>query len=306
MEFTANDQIQQYYNYTCLSERNIQLMRRKILYKKEQYCNHFASVIKNTTELNEKLNPKLVINAGNLRDVLHDEAFLQIPYDYVMKIVFDLEQSIFSRRNTLNGLTRKIQFQRKQYNTLLMKIFTYNFEINNSKYTEGKKEALAASLKTNRCEASLRIARNVQNCLLQIGKFLFKDNLCNNTSLEFLKQNIQEQIILIHKTVKIGRPVIADVLALNKELKKLTNTFRINRKRNMRSLAECKLIMLKERSAIANGSMEEIDPKMWSLRFKSMTPSMEAFQNEKENLQVKIEDLKQAFLSRNEANVHLG
>uniref|UniRef100_A0A182NLT7 Uncharacterized protein n=1 Tax=Anopheles dirus TaxID=7168 RepID=A0A182NLT7_9DIPT len=108
---------------------------------------------------------------------------------------------------------------------------------------------------------------------------------------------IQEQTQLIRKTTVIGRSVIDKVISLNNDLKKSTVGFNVNRAHNLKSLTYHKTILTKERAAITNASMNEIDPKRWKSRYDSITPSMEALQQEKEHLHQTIEDLKHTSLS---------
>uniref|UniRef100_A0A182X100 Uncharacterized protein n=1 Tax=Anopheles quadriannulatus TaxID=34691 RepID=A0A182X100_ANOQN len=89
-------------------------------------------------------------------------------------------------------------------------------------------------------------------------------------------------MVLIRKTTLIGRSVIDKVISLNKELKKSTVGFNMDRAHNMKSLKYHKSILTKERTAITSASMGDIDPKRWPSRYDSITPSMEALQIEQE------------------------
>uniref|UniRef100_A0A182WM85 Uncharacterized protein n=1 Tax=Anopheles minimus TaxID=112268 RepID=A0A182WM85_9DIPT len=213
MDWTANDRISQYYNYICLSERNLELARLKTLSDKACHAEHFANVEKELLNLNETLKRKLTINESNIRNVIQQDWFLEIPSEYM------------------------------------------------------------------------------------------QDNLCNDRSLTALKQAINEQKTLIRKTTVIGRSVIDKVMSLNKDLKKSTIGFNIDRARNMKSLVYHKTVLTKERTAIRNASMEEIDRKRWESRYAAITPSMVALEKEKERLHNTIENLKHTSLTVWEAKI---
>uniref|UniRef100_A0A182FYJ2 Uncharacterized protein n=1 Tax=Anopheles albimanus TaxID=7167 RepID=A0A182FYJ2_ANOAL len=85
---------------------------------------------------------------------------------------------------------------------------------------------------------------------------------------------------------------------------KLTVNFTARRNRNAKALAEYKSIMTKERSAIVNASMEEVNTKQWSARYISITPSMEIMKQQEDNLQENIENLKQNCFTACEEDVH--
>uniref|UniRef100_A0A182XRB7 Uncharacterized protein n=3 Tax=gambiae species complex TaxID=44542 RepID=A0A182XRB7_ANOQN len=76
MDWTTNDKLSQYYNYTCLSERNLELARLKTLSEKESHAEHFTSVEKDLLNLNETLTRKLTINESNIRNVIQQDWFL--------------------------------------------------------------------------------------------------------------------------------------------------------------------------------------------------------------------------------------
>ncbi|XP_049290733.1 uncharacterized protein LOC125767851 [Anopheles funestus] len=305
MDWTANDKISQYYNYTCLSERNLELARLKTLYEKSCHAEHFATVEKELLNLNETLTRKLTINESNIRNVIQQDWFLEIPSDYMQKIHSDFDEMNIAKRKSLDLLMLKVNSLRERYRNLLMKIFSCRIQVDthDPRATEEKVKYRLAALQLHRCEASIRNARNVQNYYRRIGNFMFKDNLHNDRSLEALKQAIKEQKTLIRKTTVIGRSVIDKVAALNKDLKLSTIGFSIDRARNMKSLMYHKTILTKERTAITNASMDEIDSKRWKSRYDSITPSMEALQKEKEKLHNTIENLKHTSLTIWEAKI---
>ncbi|XP_035906681.1 uncharacterized protein LOC118509706 [Anopheles stephensi] len=299
MDWTTNDKISQYYNYTCLSERNLELARLKTLYEKSCHAEHFALVEKELLNLNETLKRKLTINESNIRNVIQQDWFLEIPTEYMQKILSNFDEMNIAKRKSLDLLMLKVHSLRERYRTLLMKIFTCRIQVetHDPRATEEKVKIRLAALQLNRCEASIRNARNVQNYYRRIGNFMFKDNLYNDRSLAALKQAIKEQMTLIRKTTLIGRSVIDKVISLNKDLKKSTTGFNLDRAHNMKSLMYHKAILTKERTAITNASMDEIDPKRWPSRYDSITPSMDALQKEKERLHSTIEQLKHTSLT---------
>ncbi|XP_050072705.1 uncharacterized protein LOC126560796 [Anopheles maculipalpis] len=299
MDWTTNDKISQYYNYTCLSERNLELARLKTLYEKTIHAEHFATVEKELLNLNETLKRKLTINESNIRNVIQQDWFLEIPTDYMQKILSDFDEMNIAKRKSLDLLMLKVHSLRERYRNLLMKIFTCRIQVDthDPRATDEKVQFRLAALQLSRCEASIRNARNVQNYYRRIGSFMFKDNLYNDRSLAALKQAIKEQMTLIRKTTLIGRSVIDKVVSLNKDLKKSTIGFNLDRTHNMKSLMYHKAILTKERIAITNASMAEVDPKQWKSRYDSITPSMDALQKEKEKLHNTIENLKHTSLT---------
>ncbi|XP_035789637.1 uncharacterized protein LOC118465456 isoform X2 [Anopheles albimanus] len=133
---------------------------------------------------------------------------------------------------------------------------------------------------------------------------VFADNLYNDHVLASLRKALHEQMVLIRRTIVIGRPVINNVATLNNNVNKLTVNFTARRNRNAKALAEYKSIMTKERSAIVNASMEEVNTKQWSARYISITPSMEIMKQQEDNLQENIENLKQNCFTACEEDVH--
>ncbi|XP_040151828.1 uncharacterized protein LOC120893790 isoform X1 [Anopheles arabiensis] len=305
MDWTTNDKLSQYYNYTCLSERNLELARLKTLSEKESHAEHFTSVEKDLLNLNETLTRKLTINESNIRNVIQQDWFLEIPSEYMQKIISDFDEMNIAKRKSLDMLMLKVNSLRERYRTLLMKIFTCRIQVDthDPRATEEKVKTRLAALQLSRCEASIRNARNIQNYYRRIGHFMFKDNLYNDRSLAALKQAIKEQMVLIRKTTLIGRSVIDKVISLNKELKKSTIGFNIDRAHNMKSLKYHKSILTKERTAITSASMGDIDPKRWPSRYDSITPSMEALQTEQEKVHHTIEQLKHTSFCIWEANI---
>ncbi|XP_053665872.1 uncharacterized protein LOC128715016 [Anopheles marshallii] len=299
MDWTANDKIAQYYHYTCLSERNLELARLKTVYEKACHAEHFANVEKELITLNEALKRKLIINESNIRNVIQQDWFLEIPSECMQKIHSNFDEMNIAKRKSLDLLMLKVNSLREQYRKLLMKIFSCRIQIDthDPRATEEKIKYRLTALQLNRCEASIRNARNVQNYYRRIGNFMLKDNLYNDRSLAALKQAIKEQKTLIRKTTVIGRSVIEKVVSLNKDLKKSTIGFNIDRARNMKSLMYHKTILTRERTAITSASMGEIDPKRWPSRYDSITPSMIALQKEKESLHSTIEKFKHTSLT---------
>uniref|UniRef100_A0A182LXV6 Uncharacterized protein n=1 Tax=Anopheles culicifacies TaxID=139723 RepID=A0A182LXV6_9DIPT len=193
----------------------------KTLYEKACHAEHFANVEKELLNLNETLKRKLTINESNIRNVIQQDWFLEIPTDYMQKILADFDEMNISKRKSLDLLMLKVNSLREQYHNLLMKIFSCRIQVDthDPRATEEKVKYRLAALNLNRCEASIRNARNVQNYYRRIGTFMFKDNLYNERSLAALKEAIKEQKTLIRKTTVIGRSVIDKVMSLNKDLK---------------------------------------------------------------------------------------
>uniref|UniRef100_A0A182NLT6 Uncharacterized protein n=1 Tax=Anopheles dirus TaxID=7168 RepID=A0A182NLT6_9DIPT len=129
MDWTANDKIAQYYNYSCLTERNLELARLKTLYEKTCHAEHFAVVEKHLLELNETLKRKLTINESNIRNVIQQDWFLEIPTDYMQKIVSDFDEMNIAKRKSLDLLLLKVNSLRERYRNLLMKIFSCRIHI---------------------------------------------------------------------------------------------------------------------------------------------------------------------------------
>ncbi|XP_058124312.1 uncharacterized protein LOC131282129 [Anopheles ziemanni] len=305
MEWTPNDRITQFFNYTNLSKRNIELNRLKILYEKACHSEHFAHVVKELFDLNETLKRRLIINESNIRNVIQQDQFLQIPTDDMKKILTDLDEMRFAKRKTLDLLLVKVKFLRERYHNLLMKIFAnrIHFDTYDPKATEQESQIRLLAANLNRCEAAIRNARNVHGYYFRIGMYLSKDNLDNNRSLEALKQAITEQTQLIKKTTQIGRSMINNVAKLNIDLKKSSLKFATHRELTTTSLIHYKTILAKEKSSIVDATMKDIDTKRWTSRYDSLTQSMENLQIEKENLQSTILEMKQASFSICEAQI---
>ncbi|XP_053676708.1 uncharacterized protein LOC128726890 [Anopheles nili] len=305
MDWTANDKIDQYYNYTCLSERNLELARLKTLYEKACHAEHFSSVEKGLLDLYETLKRKITINESNIRNVIQEDWFLEIPSDYMQKLLTDLDDLNIAKRKSLDMLVLKVNSLREKYHTLLLQVFGYRIQVDthDPRATEEKVKTRLAALNLSRCEASIRNARNIQNYYHRIATFMFKDNLYNDRNLEALKQAIKEQKMFIQKITVIGRSVIDKVVSLNTDLKKSTIGFSMNRAHNMKSLMYHKAILTNEKTAITNASMSEVDSKRWPSRYDAITPSMEVLQKEKERLHNTVENLKHSSLIAWEARV---
>lgn len=73
------------------TERNLELARLKTTILRERYSDRYVLVVKKLVELNETLNRNLNIDADNIRNVIQQDAFLQIPYDFMkVKLSFTL------------------------------------------------------------------------------------------------------------------------------------------------------------------------------------------------------------------------
>uniref|UniRef100_A0A182IT47 Uncharacterized protein n=1 Tax=Anopheles atroparvus TaxID=41427 RepID=A0A182IT47_ANOAO len=299
MEWTTNDRISQYFNYTCLGKRNIELARLKTSYEKACHSEYFVRVVKDLLDLNETLKRKLTINESNIRNVIQQDSFLQIPTDYMNKILSNLDEVRFAKRKALDLLLLKVNSLRERYSNLLLKTFSckIHVETHDPRASEENCQMRLVASNLNRCEAAIRNARNVHGYYFRIGLYLLKDNLNNNRSLAAMKQALQEQMLLIRKTTLIGRSVLENVAKLNIDLKKSTRNFNTFREVTTETLQHHKAVLSTERSAIVDATMKDIDAKRWTSRYDSMTQSMEALKIEKENLQSTVLDMKQASFS---------
>ncbi|XP_050093848.1 uncharacterized protein LOC126576584 [Anopheles aquasalis] len=306
MLWSANDELQQYHVYTCLGERNLELARLETTLLRERYSERYVRVVKKLVELNEILNRRLNIDADNIRNVIQQDAFLQIPCDVMKKIVVQLEETNFGKQNCLNLLLRKVVSLQENYRSLLMKIFTRKIELetNDPKNSKDYIPTKITALHITRHEQSLRSVQNLRNYFQRLKNRIFKDNLYNDQALASLRKALHEQLVLIRKTIVIGRPVISNVATLTKNLNKLTVAFATSRDTNVKMLTEYKSIMMKERSAIVNASMEEVNAKRWSTRYISITPSMETMKQLEDNLHEVIENLKQNCFTADEGYIN--